>query len=54
MARFTRRERIGVRDLIGKVRLRWGRDTFAGIGLFLLTFPVFMGGSFMSSVSAAA
>jgi hypothetical protein len=28
--------------------------TFAGIGLFLLTFPVFMGGSFMSSVSAAA
>jgi hypothetical protein len=50
MARFTRRERIGVRDLIGKVRLRWGRDIFAGIGLFLLTFPVFMGGSFVSSL----
>ena len=43
MARFTRRERIGVRDLIGKVRLRWGRDMFVAIGLFLLSFPVFMG-----------
>ena len=42
MARFTSRERIGIRDLIGKVRLRRGRDIFAGIGLFLLTFPVFM------------
>lgn len=50
IARFTRRERIGIRDLIGKVRLRWGRDIFAGIGLFLLTFPVFMGGSFVSSL----
>jgi len=50
IARFTRRERIGVRDLVGKVRLLWGRDIFAGIGLFLLTFPVFMGGSFVSSL----
>ena len=50
MARFTWREHIGIRDLIGKVRLRWGRDIFAGIGLFLLTFPVFMGGSFVSSL----
>jgi hypothetical protein len=50
MAKFTRRERIGVRDLIGKVRLRWGRDIFVGIGLFLLIFPVFMGGSFISSL----
>jgi hypothetical protein len=30
MARFTRRECIGIRDLIGKVRLRWGRDILAG------------------------
>jgi uncharacterized protein len=50
MARFTRRECISVHDLIGKVRLRWGRDIFLGIGLFLLTFPVFMGGSFVSSL----
>jgi membrane protease YdiL (CAAX protease family) len=28
----------------------WGRDIFAGIGLFLLIFPAFMGGSFVSSL----
>jgi len=50
MARFTKTERIGVSDLIGKVRLRWGRDIFVGIGLFLLSFPVFIGGSFVSSL----
>jgi len=50
MARFTRKERIGIRDLIGKVRVRWGCDIFVGIGLFLLSFPVFMGGSFVSSL----
>jgi CAAX prenyl protease-like protein len=50
MARFIRRERIGVRDLVGKVRLRRGRDIFVGMGLFLLTFPVFLGGSFVSSL----
>src|SRR4029077_911388 len=50
ITRFTRRERIGIRDLIGKAHLRWGRDIFAGIGLFLLIFPVFMGGSFVSSL----
>jgi hypothetical protein len=50
MARFTRRERIAIRDLIGKVRLRWGRDILGGIGLFLLIFPVFVGGSFVSSL----
>jgi hypothetical protein len=50
IGRFTRIERIGIRDLIGKVRLLWGRDIFAGIGLFLVTFPAFMGGSFVSSL----
>ena len=50
MARFAKREHISIRDLIGNVRLRRGRDIFAGIGLFLLTFPVFMGGSFVSSL----
>lgn len=50
LARFTKREHIGIRDLIGKVRLRGGRDIFAGIGLFLLIFPAFMGGSFVSSL----
>jgi hypothetical protein len=50
LARFTKREHIGIRDLIGKVRLRGGRDILAGIGLFLLVFPAFMGGSFVSSL----
>jgi hypothetical protein len=36
--------RIGIRDLIGKVHLRWGRDIFASLGLFLLVFPILMGG----------
>jgi len=53
MARFSRKECIGIRDLIGKVRLRWGRDILAGIGLFLLTFPVFMGGSLVSNLYLA-
>jgi membrane protease YdiL (CAAX protease family) len=50
MARFMKAERIGIRGLIGKVNLRWGRDIFLGFGLFVLVFPVFMGGSFVSSL----
>ncbi len=50
ITRFSKAERIGIRDLIGRVRLRWGRDIFVGIGLFLVVFPVFMGGSFLSSL----
>jgi membrane protease YdiL (CAAX protease family) len=41
MAAYTRREGIRLRDLIGRVRLRWGRDLFSGIGCLLLIFPVF-------------
>ncbi len=50
MARLTRAESIGIRDLIGRIRLRWGRDVLVGIGYFLLIFPVFLGGSFLSSL----
>jgi hypothetical protein len=42
---FTRREGIRVRDLIGPIRLRWGRDFWLGLGYFLLIFPVFFGSS---------
>jgi uncharacterized protein len=42
LARFTRKEGIGLRDLIGKIRLRWGRDVFLGIGYLLLVFPFFL------------
>jgi len=50
MARFTRAEGIRIRDLIGKVRLRRGRDVFVGIGYYLLIFPCFLGGSMLSSL----
>ena len=49
MARFTRGEGIGLRDLIGGIRLHWGRDVFVGIGWFLLIFPFFMVGAPLSS-----
>jgi len=32
MARFTRSEGIGLRDLIGRIELHWGHDVFVGIG----------------------
>jgi len=41
MAAYTRKEGIRLRDLIGRVRLRWGRDIFLGIGCLLLVFPFF-------------
>jgi uncharacterized protein len=42
MAVYTRREGLRLRDLIGRVRLRWGRDVFLGAGIFLLAFPFFI------------
>ncbi len=40
---FTRREGIRLRDLIGPIRLRYGRDVWLGLGYFLLVFPLFFG-----------
>jgi hypothetical protein len=45
MAIYTRKEGIQLRDLIGRVRLRWGRDAFLGIGIFVLVFPFFILGA---------
>jgi hypothetical protein len=42
MAVYTRKEGIRLRDLIGPVRLRWGRDLFLGAGILLLVFPFFL------------
>ncbi len=42
---FTHREGIRLRDLIGPIRLRWGRDLFLGLGCFAIIFPFFIGGS---------
>jgi len=40
MWHFLRREGIGFRDLIGRFRLRWGRDIFVGLGWFAVVFPI--------------
>src|ERR1035441_10875986 len=48
MAKFTRAEGIGLRDLIGEIRLRRGRDFFLGIGCFFLM----MGGFYAPGVLA--
>jgi len=42
LAKFTRAEGIGLRELIGRVRLRWGSDIFLGLGCLLLIFPFFL------------
>jgi hypothetical protein len=42
IATFLRREGIRLRDMIGRVRLRWGHDLFLGGGILLLVFPFFM------------
>jgi len=41
MAVYTRKEGIRIRDLIGRPRLRRGRDILLGLGCFLLVFPFF-------------
>ncbi len=48
MWKFTRREGITLRDLIGPIRLRHGRDIFLGIGIFLVVFPLFVVGGLFS------
>ena len=49
MARFTRNENIKLRDLVGRIRLRWGRDVVVGAAWFLLVFPFFMFGASLGS-----
>jgi hypothetical protein len=41
MAAYTRKEGIRLRDLIGPVRLRRGRDVFLGILCYFVVFPFF-------------
>jgi uncharacterized protein len=49
MWRFTRTEGITLRDLIGSIRLRYGRDFFLGILIFIAVIPLFVGGGLLSS-----
>jgi hypothetical protein len=43
MKYFTRKEGISLRDLVGPIKMRWGRDLWLGLGYFLLIFPFFVG-----------
>jgi hypothetical protein len=47
---FTRREGICLRDLLGPIRMRRGRDLFLGLCYLLLVFPFFMGGGYLAQM----
>jgi hypothetical protein len=47
---FTRKEGIRLRDLIGPIHLRYGRDLFVGLGILALSYPFMMGGSYLAGV----
>jgi uncharacterized protein len=46
--RFTRSEGMRLRDLIGPIRWRYGRDFFLGMGILLVVFPLFVVGGLLS------
>lgn len=49
MAAYTRKEGIRLRDLIGRVRFRWGHDLWLGAGIFCVVFPFFIPGARVAS-----
>jgi hypothetical protein len=48
--KFTHAEGIRIRDLIGPIRLRYGRDIFIAIGILAMVFPLFVAGGFLTSL----
>ncbi len=50
MKYFTRKEGIRLRDLIGPIKMRWGRDLWMGLGILVLAFPCAMAGSYLAQV----
>jgi hypothetical protein len=53
MFRFTRREGIRMRDLLGTVWLPYGKDIFLGLGYFALVFSALSAESSFPSSSTA-
>ncbi len=49
MWKFTRTEGITIRSLLGPIRWRHACDLFAGLGRYLLIFPLFVGGGLLSA-----
>jgi hypothetical protein len=47
---FTRKEGIRLRDLIGPIRMRWGRDLWLGLGILVVAYPCAMAGSYLAQV----
>ncbi|HTX75880.1 MAG TPA: CPBP family intramembrane glutamic endopeptidase [Terracidiphilus sp.] len=47
---FTRREGIRIRDLLGPIHMRRGHDIWLGLGFYLLVFPFFMAGGYLSQL----
>lgn len=45
MRHYLRREGFRLRDLLGPVHIKWGRDIWLGLGLYLCIFPFFFAGS---------
>lgn len=45
---FLKKERLRLRDLLGPIRLRYGRDVFLGLGYFLLFSPGFVFGGWLA------
>lgn len=50
MRYFTWREGIRLRDLIGPIRLRWGRDLWLGLGILLLAWPCAIFGGYLAQI----
>ena len=50
MKYFTHKEGIRLRDLIGPIHMRWGRDLFLGLGILVVAFPCAMAGSYLAQV----
>ncbi len=48
MKLLTRREGIRLRDLLGPIRMRYGRDLWLGAGILFLMAVSFIGGGFLS------
>src|SRR6202035_1922534 len=48
MRYFLHREGLRLRDLVGPIRLRFGRDIFLGLGYFLIALPFFMVGAILA------
>ena len=47
--RYSRREGVSLRSLLGPVRWRGGRDAWLGLGLCLLIFPLMVAGGMLAN-----